>query len=366
MFEAGNMSETQPAEAKATIGVAGQEMEICEIPVDILVRLLAGLQQIIYLLATIQEKRSVGRRFRVPTEMQQSYSLRAYVPESGSYIIPLVLKSGIDIDIDSQPLSSNNYTAIMENLEGFFSSLNNFNFSQIQDIFPDSKLRNRALREIRKFLPKANELWELSFFRGDSNKRLILTNKIIERIDNWLTQDTPEDTVMTVTGELIRIDFDKQLVVLRYPSTRQEIECIYFEELEDLMIENRRQMIQVTGEFTLDAEGHPIKLTDVTRIEPVDLSPINIREVSEKDKKLRLKTSLLLTPKLDEETQQLFVVEEPHIGLYVFAYTRDELIHEINEQMIMMWDEYVKVDVQQLAPDALQLQERLLRRLEEV
>jgi hypothetical protein len=188
----------------------------------------------------------------------------------------------------------------------------------------------------------------------------------VDRIDDWLTQDTPDDAVLTVTGELIRIDFDKQLVVLRYPPTRQEIECIYLEELEDSMIENRRQMIQVTGEFTLDADGHPTKLTDVTRIEPVDISPINIREVSRGDKKLRLKIPLFLTPKLDEETQQLLVAEEPQIGLHVFAYTRDELIHEINEQMIMMWDEYVNVDVDELASDAQRLRETLLRRLEEV
>lgn len=356
------MSEIQPAEAKATIGMSGQEMEFCEVSIDILVRVLAGLQQIVYLLATVQEKRSVGRRFRLTTEMQQIYSLRAGVPQPGSYIIPVVLKS----DIDNQMSLSSNYLGIMENLEGFFSSLDNSNFIQAQDIFPDSKLRNRALRETRKFLPKSNELWQLSFFRGDSNKRLTLTNKTVDSIDNWLTQDIPDDAVMTVTGELIRIDFDKHLVVLRYPPTHQEIECIYLEELEDSMIQNRRQMIQVTGEFTLDTDGHPTKLTDVTRIEPVDTSPINIREVSREDKKLKLKIPLFLTPKLDEESQQLLVVEEPQIGLYVFAYTRDELIHEINEQIIMMWDEYVRVDEDELALDAQRLREKLLGKLEEV
>jgi hypothetical protein len=255
----------------------------------------------------------------------------------------------------------------MSNLERFFLSLNSFDLNQTQNIFPDSKLRNRALRETRKFLPKADELWQLGFYRNDSNRELTLTNKVIDRIDSWLTQDTPEDAVMTVTGELIRIDFDKHIIVLRYPPTRQEIECIYLEELEDSMIENRRQMIQVTGQFTLDADSHPTKLTDVTRIEPLDLSPINIRQVPRYDKKLRLKIPLLLTPKMDEETEQLLVVENPQIGIYVFAHTRDELIHEINEQIVMMWDEYVvNVNVEELASDALKLRETLLITIEEV
>lgn len=356
------MSEAQPAEAKATIRMIGQEMENFEVPIDILVRVLAGLQQIVYLLATVQEKRSVGQRFRVPMEMQQLYSLRASIPQPGSYAIPVVLKP----ELDSQQSLLDNYAGIMLNLEGFFSSLNSFDFNQVQNIFPDSKLRNRALRETRKFLPKADELWQLGFYRSDSAKELTLTNQVIDRIDNWLTQDTPEDTLMTVTGELIRIDFDKRLIVLRYPPTHQEIECIYLEELEDSMIENRRQMIQVTGQFTLDTDGHPTKLTDVTRIEPVDLSPIVIREVPRHSKKLRLKVPLLLTPKMDEETLQLLVIEESQIGLHVFAYTRDELIHEINEQILMMWNEYVNVSVDDLALDARQLREKLVGKIEEV
>ncbi|MDF5717439.1 MAG: hypothetical protein PUP93_27135 [Rhizonema sp. NSF051] len=75
---------------------------------------------------------------------------------------------------------------------------------------------------------------------------------------------------------------------------------------------------------------------------------------------------LVLTPEMDEETKQLLVVEEPRIGLHVFAYTRDELIHEINEQMLMMWDEYVNISVDELASDARQLREALLEKIEEV
>ncbi|MDF5729716.1 MAG: hypothetical protein PUP92_17335 [Rhizonema sp. PD38] len=356
------MLETQPAEAKATIRIHGQEIENFEVPIDILVRVLAGLQQIVYLLATVIEKRSVGQRFRVPMEMQQLYSLRVGVPQLGSFAIPIVLKP----EIDSQTSIFSGYTELMLNLERFFSSLNSFDFNQAQDIFPDSKLRNRALRETRKFLPKADESWQFGFSRSNRDRELRLTSKVIDCIDNWLTQDIPEDAVMTVTGELIRIDFDKRLVVLRYPPTHQEIECIYLEELEDSMIENRRQMIQVTGQFTLDADGHPTKLTDVTRIELVDLSPINIREVSGNDKKLRLKMPLFLIPEMDEETRQLLVVEEPQIGLHVFAYTRDELIYEINEQILMMWDEYVNISVDELALDARQLREALLEKIEEV
>lgn len=42
---------------------------------------------------------------------------------------------------------------------------------------------------------------------------------------------------------------------------------------------------------------------------------------------------------MDDDTEQLYVVEKPEIGLHVFSYTREDLIHEINEQLAMLWEE---------------------------
>ena len=221
------------------------------------------------------------------------------------------------------------------------------------------------MREAHKILPKVGDSWKLGFSRADRTE-VILTDSANAHINKWLSQDTPEDAVMTVTGELIRIDFDKRIVVLRYPPTRQEIECIYLEELEDTMLENRRQMIQVTGQFTLNADGHPIKLTDVTRIEALDLSPITLEEIQWANHRFRFREALKLTPTLDRESQQLLVVEEPQISLHAFSYTREQLIQEIAEQISFMWEEYVKEDESALAKDALRLRQELLNRLEEV
>ena len=102
------------------------------------------------------------------------------------------------------------------------------------------------------------------------------------------------------------------------------------------------------------------------REEPVDLSPFLLREVSYQNTRLRLKNLLRLTPIMDEESSQLFIVEDVNINLYVFAYTREDLIHEINEQIVIMWYEYVKDNIEKLAEDALELREVLLETFEEV
>ncbi|MDJ0707386.1 MAG: hypothetical protein QNJ46_29280 [Leptolyngbyaceae cyanobacterium MO_188.B28] len=260
--------------ASATIRLTNDADGVHEVPADILVRALSGMQQLVYLIATAQEQKTIGVRFRLSQEIQQRYSLSCQIPQPGSYALPIALGTG---DVDASLFT--NYSDLLGKIEKLFSAIQNEAPDALFDSFPDGKIRNRALREVRKLLPKPGEGWKLGFQQGDRTEILLASDSAITVIDRELAQDTPEDTVMTVTGELIRIDFDKRTVVLRYLPTRKEIECVYVEELEETMIENRRALIQATGQFTLDDEGHPSKLTDVTQLEPIDLSPIILKFV---------------------------------------------------------------------------------------
>ena len=85
------------------------------------------------------------------------------------------------------------------------------------------------------------------------------------RQQDYPTPKASEDAIMTVTGELLRIDFSTRQVTLLYPPTRREIDCTYLPEIEDSIVETRKGFIQVTGRFVLDEEGNPNKLMDVTR-----------------------------------------------------------------------------------------------------
>jgi hypothetical protein len=78
-----------------------------------------------------------------------------------------------------------------------------------------------------------------------------------------------------------------------------------------------------------------------------------------------LKYPLKLTPVMDEESNQLYVVDCPDIGLYAFAHTREELIDAVNEQILMMWDEYATISPDKLAKDAKIIQHNLLEIINE-
>jgi hypothetical protein len=350
------MPVSQPS---GTIRLTNNEDGKHEVPADVLARTLSGMQKLVYLVATVQEQRGFDRRFRVSQEIQQKYTLCCQLPQSGSYAVPFTMGTG-----DAQMSLLSTYESLLESIEGILSSIYSGQLDDLVRHIPDGKLRNRVLLEVRQFLPKVGEGWQVGFQRVEHSEVLLTADKAVAAIDRILSQDTPEDTVMTVTGELIRIDFDKQTVVLRYPPTRREIECLYVDELEETMLENRRELIQATGQFTLDEEGNPIKLTGVIRLGAIDLSPLSLKAVSWNTHQFRFMEPLVLQLALDE-SKQLFVVEEPDFGLYAFAQTREQLVQEIAEQIAFMWDAYVNVSEDMLASDALRLRQRLLQTVSE-
>jgi hypothetical protein len=81
---------SQP-EAIATIRLTNDEDGMHEVPADVLVQALAGMQQLVYLLGAVQEQRTIGVRFRLSQEIQQRYSLNCRISQPGSYAVPIAL-----------------------------------------------------------------------------------------------------------------------------------------------------------------------------------------------------------------------------------------------------------------------------------
>jgi hypothetical protein len=341
-------------ETLATIRLTNGEPGIHEVPAEVLARVLSGMQQLVYLTASGQEHRKISKRFRLSEEIKQRYSLSCRIPVPGSYAVPLSL--GVS-EADTSLFTD--YENLLGNLGRLFASIQSGTLDSLSDVFPDGKVRDRVLREVRKLLPKPGEGWNLGLQVGVKEEVLLVPDNAIFTIDRELAQDSPEDTVMTVTGELIRIDFDRRTVFLRYPPTHVEIECIYVDELEEIMIAHRRGLIQATGQFTLDGDGNPTRLTNVTKLEPVDLSPITLKVVQWKGRIFRFTRPVILEPELDEESSQLYVVENTDLSLIAYAQTREQLLQEISEQIAFMWDAYVETS-DALAPDALRLRQRLI------
>ena len=112
----------------------------------------------------------------------------------------------------------------------------------------------------------------------------------------------------------------------------------------------------------VDESGEPLRLTAVSRIEPVDLSPLVFARVEHDGTVLQPISPLEITPSLDEETQQFYVASDESLDLHAFADTRDDLAEEIAHHLIFAWNAYAKERAEQLAPKAAQLADSLRER----
>ncbi|MGZ8927064.1 MAG: hypothetical protein ACXW03_01260 [Methylobacter sp.] len=338
------------------IKITGSETENRQVSVETMTQVLTGVQKTVYLLGAAKLKLPLQKRFVANRDIKNLYTLQCGIPEPGSYVIPLT-----QFEQPSSPLEE---TSILEDLTQLFTAVGNGFQDKLQSLLPDSRYREKVLRELLRYLPKPGSRWGLSF-QPYGRPAINLENKAIRTVESWLIQAEETDAVMTVTGELIRIDFDRNLVTLRYPPTNRELECSYVQDIEDSIIESRRELIQVTGRFTLDTDGHLKSLTDVTRIEPVDLSALMFETVEHNGRRLALSPPLMLEPVLDEESKQLLVISDDSLNIHVYAQTREQLVDDLVSELFFLWDEYAFEEPDNLTPHAWLVRGNLLNRCKE-
>jgi hypothetical protein len=329
------------------------------VPADVLARTLSALQQLVYIVASDEEHRTMEHRFRLTSEIEEGYKLLCSIPKAGSYAVPLMLAPlpFKQLKVGEEPIFSRVHELLQNLAVGDMQSA--------ERTFKDRGLAKRSLQEVRRLLPKSDDSWFFGFQSGSKATEVKLRKESIRRIDHYLTRKAvPEESITTITGELVAIAFDERKLSLRYPPTSQEIECIYEEDAEDEMLENRRQFVQVTGKFTLDKDGHPTKLTECTLIEPLDLSPIILNDVTYEERRFRFGTKKIFEVRQEPEEKQYLIVEDPKLEMLVYGRTRDDLIDEIGAHIGHLWIEYAQCDDEELTPQAVVLKLTLLNTVE--
>lgn len=325
------------------------------VPANVLSQLLDGLQAVVLLLGAQQEQVAIGERFKPKAELRRHFQLVVGTPSPGSYAVPLEIR-----DMRVQPSFDDQDSNLLDKTYRVFSAVSANAVGTLRTILPDSAIRSRVLRELSKFVPKAGDEWSFEWATRDSPTPLTLTSASARVINEWLVQPA-EHAVMSVIGELIRIDFEARKVEIRHPVTNREISCYYNPEIEDTLVEGRHDPIQVTGEFTLDEDNYPKLLTNVTRIEPVDLSPFVVEPISiQAGRYLVPKSRIEVTPELDVTTTQLFVAVLDKLEVSSFGETREQMIDSLSHDLAFLWEEYVEEDENLLDEYALELRLKLL------
>lgn len=342
------------------IRFAGRFADGQMLPVATLTQVLGAMQRAVHLLALQHEKVSVRQRERINKTVEAKYPLLCTLPKPGSYIVP------VEIGDPSVALfAKDDVEAVGELFSDCCTFISGGNKTGLADRIPDTTRRDRFIEAVRAMSPSMGSGITAGISQIDGDFRVSL-DTLHERSKECLsTAADPERQVRTVTGRLSEIQFDEHKIKIVYPVNNRELECSYSEALEEMLLERPRELIQVTGEVIMDENDLPKKIINVESIDEVDLSPFYLQQVTYGDRSFVFGEPLQLIPELDE-TEQLYCIEKPELGIDVYAYTRDQLDLELKEQIAFLWDAYALAPDNELTGAALVLKQHLLAALREV
>lgn len=330
-----------------------------EVPLDYFTDALDAMQEAIYLLAMQEEGVKVRNREKIGSHVREKYGIKCAPPRPGSVAIATYVGDPKHILRGTRGIG-----AVIATFSAVATAIKEMDSAALAGIIPDAIRRSKLIQTFRRLAPKEGVAWTLDVSPANqSSFRLSVADQA--NVTALLEKTNDEEVVKTVTGSLARIDFRKRILTLTYPVTNRDLECSYDESIEHLLLESPRELIQVTGTVVMDPDGHPTRIKDVENIEELDLSPFTSFGVKNDRWNLRFNEPLVLEVFLDE-SKQLLCAEHPSLDIDVYAFTREDLLEELREQVIMLWQEYALADPDELTPRARDLRSRLLEAIQEV
>jgi len=332
------------------------------VPAEVLINILKHLQQSVFLVAMDAENSNFAERARPNIDIRKKYALKCNIPVSGSYALPLTLG-----DVSGDLFAQEKVSTVAQNLELSIEAIASGDVEGFNKIFHSCDYRNKFAESIKNLLPKAGQKWKVGFARISSQPKpeVILSATIHKHIQEMIRPVESEVVPQAVNGYLHAMDFAHKSITILHPVSQKGLECFYDESLEIELVEHRRELVQVTGTVVLGINDEIKEIVNVESIEAIDLSDFVIESIPFNDGMLKLKSPLVLKPILND-SKQLLCIEYENLGIDVFAFTREKLLEELQEQLAALWIEYAMEDDSKLTTSARELKRQLLLAFEEV
>ncbi len=336
-----------------SLHIEGIDPDVHTAPAAVLVQILENAQRAFELIGIHAEGREIKARARIPAATSKRFQLLCDLPQAGSYALPITVGGAHDL---LAPEAAHKAFDIFRRL---VESVTQRNVDAVNRALPNASIRRRVLEAIKGMAPPAGAAWRLRLHDAADATFADFDNETVSFVQSTIVPPEEREASTVVTGELTRIDFGARKFTIIYPPTNVELDCIYDEAVEELLIERRRDLVQVTGRVLLDEQGNPKRIIDVNDIRDLDLSALTIETVQFEGRILKATVPIAIEPSTDE-SKQFLCLERAELGINVFAATREALLVELHDQLRMLWAEYALADGDTLDAVARQLKLSLL------
>lgn len=342
------------------IRICGNSEDSKSIPLMLLSNVLKGVQQTFYYFGLSEARYEVKSKIgRIPSEIQRSCELRKKLVQDGSYeMIVEVAKPGGQLTVHDIGLGARDHFLNFIHLIS-----NEFEMEALRDIVADSILRRTILRSVESYCPKLGDNWGVEFGPSLGQITATLSPSVSENILKILIE--PEVGYRVITGELIRVHLDENKLSLYYKPTSKRLDCIYDPELESFIIDNLRGLIQIRGKVQLNENGEPDQIMESYAVTEINTEPLKLLQASARGITIYFSKPLEFEFSFDELEQEACLKNE-ELNIYAIGVTREEAIKELEEDIVWLWEEYVKAPDSELTGDAREFKSKLSQLFKEV
>jgi len=350
--------------SRLVLHIEGSAQDPHAVSAAVLVQIVRNAQGAVELLGCAVEGKEFRQRVKIPQQISRKYQLVCHVPHDGSYALPMSLG-----DPSSDLIAPEAIGKVWSDFTQLLQGVSERSFDKVRDVLQDGLLRRRVLEYIKGMAPAAGTGWQLKINTDAGAQFAVLDEETQSFLHRAIAPPEDREDERTLIGELKSIDFTQRQFHIIYPPTRRELKCSYDEAIEDMLYENRRSLIQVTGRVVLDENDQPKEIHSVSDIQDLDLSPFAVDEVRLDlpggTRTLRARHALVLEPEMGEGKQHMHLRHDG-LGIDVFAPTREQLATELHEQLSMLWHEYASAPDEELEDTAIALKHALLNAFAEV
>jgi hypothetical protein len=227
--------------------------------------------------------------------------------------------------------------------------------SNIFKILPDEFRVHKCLQALDSIWP--DEKSEFTLDVG-FNEHKIKLNPVRKPIIQQAIKKQPEKYQGKVTGRLIDIRVDrKRRCIIDTPDG--EVSCKYEQDMQDAIFHNLTKLVTISGMIEQEKNKCSIEITDKAALQPTD--SLSLSEVDFGEGNInKLTHSLEILVEYEDESES-YIISNEEFKLLAIAPNLKEGMEEINEELIVMYKEYVNEDISNLTESAIQLRKQLLK-----
>jgi hypothetical protein len=229
--------------------------------------------------------------------------------------------------------------------------------SMISGFIKNERRINRIFSEFDFLWPDSQSNYNIGLnFRRTQKNFLDPAHKHIIRD---LLSKPPEKTEKSAIGRLMEIRVDQKRS-FQIDTSDGPVTCLYTPELEDKIVENIGRLIRVRGIMALEKSGkYTMSLEDDKSIEALRYMPLPNIKIRGRSLYLREPLDLDI---LYEDDQ--YMVSNDKLHLMAVGPNLKDAIKGINEEIEILWEDYVEASLDELSEDAVEFRRRMISSLE--